>query len=482
MLVALLALTVAAPTCGPLDLQTAQALALARSDEVGIKRSELAAAEADRAVATSIRWLPEFSANVGGGVVPGARLVDTTHADPVIDPATGKQQVVDGKPVWVTGYRKSDKDVTDASGTNRALGDLGPFIRVEVNALQPIFTWGRIDAANDAADSGARARKFLVDDTANAIRTRVVQLVMGIRLTSRLLSIGADVQGALKQADERVQKSLKANDGEITPEDRYRIEIFRSQLTQRIADGERALRVARVGLAATLAMEPDQLQLRDDPLPDTAQIRPPDLVAALADSEKQRPDLKALDNGILAKEADVRASRGELFPQIGIVGQFAYSRAPGRDTITNPYIGDYFNALTIGAALGIKQNLSFWTVITRTNKKEAELDTLRKQRAGAVRAIRVEVETAVADLNAAITKREASAKAVAAGRSWFRSATLNFGVGVADGRDLIDAYRGYAEAQYGDAQATFDLLAAQARLEQVTGKMPPTPELNCQMP
>src|SRR5262249_15490832 len=210
--------------------------------------------------------------------------------------------------------------------------------------------------------------------------------------------------------------------------------------------------------------------------------RPTDLVAALGDGGKQRRDLKALDNGILAKEADVRASRAELFPQIGIVGQFAYSRAAGRDTITNPYVGAYFNALTIGAALAIRQNLSFWTVITRTNKKDAELDTLRKQRAGAVRGIRVEVETAAADLNAAITKREASAKAVAAGRSWFRSATLNFGVGVADGRDLIDAYRGYAEAQYGDAQATFDLLAAQARLDQVTGKMPPLAQLNCQMP
>jgi outer membrane protein TolC len=479
LLVALLALTVAAPTCGPLDLQTAQALALARSDEVGIKRSELAAAEADRAVATSIRWLPEFSANIGAGVVPGARLVDTVHADPVPTPIPPNSVIVNNK---LLGVRTDPKDVTDAEGTNRGLGDLGPFVRVEINALQPIFTWGRIDAANDAADSGARARKFLVDDTANAIRTRVVQLVMGIRLTTRLLAIGADVQSALKEADARVQKSLKANDGEITPEDRYRIEIFRSQLTQRLADGERALRVARVGLAATLAMEPDQLQLRDDPLPDTTQIKPPDLPAALTDADKQRPDLKALDNGILAKEADVRASRAELFPQIGIIGQFAYSRAPGRDTITNPYIGDYFNALTIGALLGIKQNLSFWTVITRTNKKEAELDTLRKQRAGAVRAIHVEVETAVADLNAAITKREASAKAVAAGRSWFRSATLNFGVGVGDGRDLIDAYRGYAEAQYGDAQATFDLLAAQARLEQVTGRVPPTPELNCQMP
>jgi len=460
LLVALLALTVAAPTCGPLDLQTAQALALARSDEVGIKRSELAAAEADRAVAQAIWFLPEFSATVPVGVVPGASLRT--------DPATGK---------------KDTNDITAIeTGSNRGLTDLGAFVRVEVNALQPLWTWGRLKAATDAAAAGAEARKFLVDDTGNAIRTRVLQLVMGIRLATRLLAIGGDVQNALKEADARVQKSLKANDGEITPEDRYRIEIFRSQLTQRIADGERAVRVARVGLAATLALEPAQLQLRDDPLPDTSQIRPVDLESALADAVAMRPDLKALDKGILAKEADVRASRAELFPQVGLFGQFAYSRAAGRDTITNPYVGDYFNALTIGAALAIKQNLSFWTVITRTNKKDAELDTLRKQRAGAVRGIRVEVETAAADLGAAITKREASAKAVAAGRSWFRSATLNFGVGVADGRDLIDAYRGYAEAQYGDAQATFDLLAAQARLEQVTGRMPPTPELNCQMP
>ncbi|HSP18931.1 MAG TPA: TolC family protein, partial [Myxococcaceae bacterium] len=287
---------------------------------------------------------------------------------------------------------------------------------------------------------------------------------------------------ALRDADVRVQKSLKSNDGEISPEDRYRIEIFRSQLTQRIADGDRTLRVARVGLAATLGMRPDQLQLRDDPLPDTSQVRPPDLAVALEEAIRQRPDLKALDAGILAKEADVRASRAELLPQVGLVGQFAYGVAPGRDIISNPYVGDYFNALSIGGALIIRQNLSFWTVITAANKKESELNTLRKQRAGAVRGIQVEVENAVAELSAAITKKEAAVKAVTAGRSWFRSATLNFGVGVGDSRDLIDAYRGYSEAQFGDAQATFDLLAARSRLNRVTGRMPPTPELNCMLP
>ena len=455
MLVALLALTVAAPVCGPLDLETAQAAALARSDEVAIRRSELGTAEAEKSYATAIRFLPEFSSNIPMGVVPGARL--TPGANP--------------------------NDITAIdSGSNRGLTDLGPFFRVEVNFLQPLWTWGRIDAANDAAAAGIVARKNLVDEKGNEVRSRVLDLVMGIRLTTRLLAIGADVQSALKDADARVQKSLKANDGEISPEDRYRIEIFRSQLTQRIADGERTLRIARVGLAATLGLKPDQLQLKDDPLPDTSQVRPPDLEVALTDAIQQRPDLKALDAGIQAKEAEVRAARAELLPQIGLVGQFAWGTAPGRDIISNPYVGDYFNALSIAGALVIRQNLSFWTVITSANKKDSELTTLRKQRAGAVRAIQVEVENSIAELTAAITKREAAAKAVAAGRSWFRSATLNFGIGVGDSRDLIDAYRGYSEAQYGDAQANFDLLAAQSRLNRVTGRMPPTPELNCMLP
>ena len=119
---------------------------------------------------------------------------------------------------------------------------------------------------------------------------------------------------------------------------------------------------------------------------------------------QQRPDLKALDAGILAKEAEVRAARAELLPQVGLVGQFAYGVAPGRDIISNPYVGDYFNALTVGGALVIRQNLSFWTVITAADKKQSELNTLRKQRAGAVRAIQVEVENAVAELTAAVTK------------------------------------------------------------------------------
>ena len=196
------------------------------------------------------------------------------------------------------------------------------------------------------------ARKNLVDEKGNEVRSRVLDLVMGIRLTTRLLAIGADVQSALKDADARVQKSLKANDGEISP--RTGTASRSSAASSPSASPTVSGRCGSPGWGwrRPWACKPDQLQLKDDPLPDTSQVRPPDLEAALTDAIQQRPDLKALDAGILAKEAEVRAARAELLPQVGLVGQFAWGTAPGRDIISNPYVGDYFNALTIGGCPG----------------------------------------------------------------------------------------------------------------------------------
>ena len=50
-------LAVDSPRCGPLDLATAQALAIARSDEVAIQKAQVLTAQAEVAVATSIAFV-----------------------------------------------------------------------------------------------------------------------------------------------------------------------------------------------------------------------------------------------------------------------------------------------------------------------------------------------------------------------------------------------------------------------------------------
>lgn len=452
-LVALLLATVLAadgPRCGPLDLATAQALAIARSDEVAIRKSEVLAAEADVAVAKSINFVPEFGLLFLGGIVPGARLVPGTNPN----------------------------DMTQiATGTNRGLTDLGVFGRVEVNVVQPIYTFGRIGAAGDAARAGLAARQQLVQEKVNAVRQQTLQLVMAATLTRRLLGIVGDVETAMKDVDARMAQSLKDNDGEVTTEDRYRLELFRSDLFQRKADAQRAQRLSRAALSILIVIPEPELRLKEDPFPEPGEVAVPDVIAARLEAEKDRPDLRALDKAIEAKQAEVHAAWAEQFPQFFIAGQFAYSKAPGRDIVTNPYVGDYFNALTAGAAIGFRQNLSFYVLATKVDKAEAELRTLRRQREGAAHGVDLEVEQAHADLVAAIAKRKATRAALSAGKSWFRSAGLNFAVGVGDAKSVVDAYTGYAKSQLDDAQATYDLLVAQGRLNQVLGRGdPPGPQ------
>jgi outer membrane protein len=445
VLILLLASVLAADAnrCGPLDLATAQALVIARSDEVAIQKAVVLAAEADVAVAKSILFVPQFDLLFLTGVVPGAKLAPGT-------PSTDISKI--------------------GSGSNRGLTDLGPFARVEVNLVQPLYTFGRLTDARDAAHAGVSAQQFLVQDKVNAVRQQTLQLVLAATLTRRLLVIVTEVETALKEVDTKMKKSLKDNDGDVSTDDRYRLEIFKSELLQQKANAIRAQRLARAALSTLLMVPEADLHLKEDPFPDPSAVEAPDILAVRLEAEQDRPDIRALDKAIEAKRAEVHATWAEQWPQFFLAAQFAYSRAPGRNETTNPYVADYFNALTVGATVGFKQNLSFFTLKAREEKANAELNTLLRQREGASHGIDVQVEEAHADLVAAIAKRKAATAALASGKSWFRSAGLNFAVGVGDAKGVVDAYTGYAKSQLDDAQSTYDVLVAQGHLNQVLGR------------
>src|SRR5438067_1426937 len=50
----------------------------------------------------------------------------------------------------------------DPSTTNRKLNGLGPFGRIDISGVQPIWTWGQLTAARDAANAGFTARNLLL--------------------------------------------------------------------------------------------------------------------------------------------------------------------------------------------------------------------------------------------------------------------------------------------------------------------------------
>jgi outer membrane protein TolC len=438
-------LLTAGPTCGPIDLDTAIALATERSDEVAIKRSELATAQADLAMARAARWIPSASATVLTGPVPEA------HGT-----------------------------VTNPITSNRSFEGWAPFGRVDVTFVQPIFTWGRLDAAQEAAKAGIEARSLLLQDTASQIQLRVVQLYWGTSLARRLLAIAADVEKSLADVDKQIKKSLDEGSSTVAPSDRYKLDLYKALLRRRKADAQKGQELAQAALAATLATEPERFQLQETPLP-TPSTDVPDLVASLQNAVHRRPDLAALDQALTARSAEIKAARAAQLPQFFIGGMFAYSYAPNRDIQFNPWAGDFFNTLAFGASLGIRQDLAFPLMHAQADKASAERSTLERQRVALARLVEVQVENAIADLKAISERYQASQNALQTAKSWFRSAGLDFEAGVAEAKDVLESYGAYVENQVEYATATYELIMARARLDQITGAAPVRRQPSCEV-
>lgn len=451
-LLASLAVT-ALPACGPLDLDTALALVASRSDEMAIKRSELAAAEADLALARAARWIPDANATFTFGPSPEARAGPSPYAG--------------GPPVAL-------------SGSNRGFAGVGVFGRVDVNIIQPLYTFGRLDAARDAATAGVQARRLTTADTVSQLELRVRKLFWGEVLARRGLDILAEVEKALAEVDKTIQDLMKKKDPSVSVQDRYRVEVFRGQLLSRQAEARKGLEQAHIGLAATLGANPEQVKVQPATLSlDEGDL--PDAVALREEAIRQRPDLAALDQAILAKQAEVRAQEAAYKPQFFILGNFSYGRADNRDIVTYPWAVDPFNAFSFGAILGIRQDLAFPLLVNRAEKARAELATLEEQRHGLARLVNTQVDTAVAELRAARDRLVAAKASRDAGRSLFRSASLDFGVGLLEARDLLSSYREYIENQVSLAYAAYDLVVARAQLEQTRGERPERGTATCEL-
>jgi outer membrane protein TolC len=454
-LLAALALThllLAAPACGPLGPDEALALAARNGDEVAIRNAELAAAEADLHIAQAARFFPIASATVLGGLSPEAH-------------SRGPLRDANGVPVPGT-------EILNPNTTNRSLRGLSPFVRTDVNVIQPLYTWGRLDAAHDAATAGVKAREKLVSDKLSEVRVRIAQLFWGETLARRLLAIAADVEKNLAQVDQKLDELLKEGEESVKPADRYRLDVYKATLRKRKADAQKGLELAHGGLAATLGLAPEALTLRDVGGLPLVPGDAPDLARARDEAKRQRPDVAALDQAIAARGAEARAARGAMLPQVFAAGTFSWAIASNRDTQLNPWINDEFNHLGGGVALGLRQDLAIPLLLSQAEKARAEGETLRRQREGLGHLVEQQVEAAVAEVQAARERLSAASAAVSSARSWFRSAGLDFEAGVGEPKDLLDAYAAYIEVQVDQQQSAYDLVVARAKLDQAAGEVP----------
>ena len=345
---------------------------------------------------------------------------------------------------------------------------LNVFTRTEATFIQPLFTFGRLAAAQEAARQGVEARTEGLLDTRAKLEQQVTQAYYGLLLANHLWDLATEARAEIGKVRDLIAEKLEEDEGDYTYSDLFRLDRFVYDVEEnanKVAKGRRLLE-SLIRKIAGLAVGERVLLSEENLEPLVVEVEP---IQVYVDRVVDRHDLKQLRAGIRAKDAQVKAIRSEYYPQFFIGGQFEFAHAPNRDDQNSPFAKDDFNFLQAGAIIGFKQSLAFGLTATKVRKVELErkkltyLDQLASM--GAV----IEIERIHGDLVEAQANVTAAKKARRATRKWFLSARDGFNAGLEDAGEIIDALKEYSIIRAKYFSAVYEFNKAYGALQRATG-------------
>ena len=348
------------------------------------------------------------------------------------------------------------------------LGSLGLFTRTEATFIQPLFTFGKLAAAHEAALQGVEARTEGLLDARAKLEAQVAEAYFGLLLADHLWDLATEARTELGKARDLIAQKLDDDEGAYTYTDLFRLDRFVYDVEENANKVEKGRTLLRSLLRKIAGLGADApIELADETLaPLSVDVEPLEMyVGRIVD----RHDLKQLKAGIRAKDAQVKAIRSEYYPQFFVGGQFKHSYAPNRDDQSSPFARDDFNFLQAGAIIGFKQSLSFGLTAAKVQKVQLERRKLTYLEQMANTGAIIEIERIHGDLVEAEANLRAAKRARRATRKWFVSARDRFNAGLEDSGEMIDAVKEYSiiRAKYFNAVYSFN--KAYGAIQRATG-------------
>jgi outer membrane protein TolC len=440
LLILLLAVLSSPATAAPKRLGLSEAVALARNNPLAraaVERSRASEAQADEA--RGARW---------------PRLVLTSFLAP-----SPEIQCLDSACT-----RTDPKDAT--------LAFAGLFGGARLELVQPLYTFGKIDAAIDAAASAARMNEAVAEGVARDLELDVARAYFGIKLARELSQMLAEGLERIQNAQGQVAGRLERGDAEVTVQDRLRLETFEAEVVARLSEAREGSTTALLALRALVG----------DPTADidAAPLAPfegesRDLSTDAARAGSLRPELRAARYGVAALEGAKRMELSRYLPDLLLTGGVNWARAGGVDDPPSAFANDPFNTTTAHAAVVLRWSLEPAVQAARVARAQAELGRGRALLGATQRAATFAVEQAASRLVEIGVRLQAARDGEKSARGWVLSVIQADAVGASSPKDLADAYLAYFALQGRRLQGTHDFNLAVLALRRAIGEstLPP---------
>jgi multidrug efflux system outer membrane protein len=354
-------------------------------------------------------------------------------------------------------------------------GELGVTFRAEANALLPLYTFGKLSALEKAGDQGPLIGSALRERARDEAGFQAAQAFYGYQLARSGLIQLEDTAKRLEDAAKLINQLLADESEQVSKTDTYKVNFFRQMVAARRGEAEQgqalALEALRL-LSGAKPGEPLKIATVDLPMEDE-EFTPPKLEQALALADQHRPELSAIQAGIIAREQEVLIRERAYYPDIGLIGFAKFVYTTNATPQRTPFAYDPYNEASAGIGLAARGTFDIPMKNAQADQARAELDKLKAQQRLLQSAIRLEVTKVHGDLVAALERARAFTEAEKNAKRWATAAYAAFDLGTGDTRELVDAFTALAQASADKGKSWHDVRVGIAALERVTGT-PPT--------
>lgn len=363
-------------------------------------------------------------------------------------------------------------ECTRTSPVNVAPSVEGVFGGARLEVLQPLYTFGKIDAAVEAGESATAMTRAQADGVQDDLALETARVYYGVALArelSRMLEDGARrIDDGLKTLEDR----LRAGDPEVTVQDRLRLATFQTEVSLRSSEAREKERTALEGLRGLVGeRDADIAEGAFEAVPYTLA----DVDVYVRHASGASPDLRAARHGISALDHKSDLERARWWPDIALLGAVGFARAQGVDDPPSAFANDPFNNVRAEVAAVVRWTVEPAMQAARVQRAEEEHARARSLGEVAERAVEFAVRDAHNRAREARERLEVAKKGERSARGWVTSVMQADAVGTASARDLADAFLAYFTLHTRVLQSTYEWNLALASLERAAGGLPPSP-------
>jgi outer membrane protein TolC len=431
---ALLAAAPATAATAAIGVREVVERALAESHLVKAGALEVTKAGEGVRKAQALRYLPEVSVNLEGGLVPEARGTVVSSPD-----------------------------------SSSSLESLGPFYRVELKFVQPLWTFGRLDATEALAQEGLaaqQARRVLTGANVGLDAARAYWgLAAAVKGESIARSMRRDFDKLLHEVEERLtDENSDINDGDLLEVRANGYGIDRVYL-----DTLETRRAAADAVRALLSLPGDEEPPLVDEPPPLVELDESRAAEVVARAVEAHPEVRALAAAARVQAAKVEVDQRARNPVLFIGGGFSYAHAGNRDEQDNPWVDDTYNHTRVGAEIGLKWDANLYRKNLDVSESRTAHQALLEQLAALRAKVGVDVRRSLRDSARARALLDSARAALKAAKSRLRLVADNWETGVGEVSEVIDAYDKYYRLRIEEPQREYELNIALARLGFVLG-------------